>query len=318
MTPDLELKRLSFVRRMREICACGGMRPPSGWRFFSVCPLMNVGETAFLMNEGACVMTGCRGAEGFFSGLCAGDGQSAARLLEEMLAWQKQRGARSVVGPVSPALFDTECGLPLGHGSTSCFSSDAAPFLDVVLREKGFFVTGSTSLYALDFARFNRARYERAAQESMRRFGYGVVSVRQMGTGTACRAMAALLDKEPLLGMTGRSLMPALGALGRAWSQEMSFLALDEAGRLVGYILALYDRKSRIVRAASVQVASLWQRRGVTAALGMALFEAAACCKGIECGVIEDGNDASKWGVLNAGCRKISEFRRYGIEITHI
>lgn len=186
------------------------------------------------------------------------------------------------------------------------------------MRAHGFWVTGRAALYRLDETRFLRARYERAARESMRRFGYRVVSVHALGAGTACRMMAELLDEEPLLGMTGHTLMPALGALGRGWSQEKSFLALDEAGRLVGYVISLYDKKRRIVRAASVQVASSWQRRGVTAALGMALFEASRECRAIECGVIEENNDASKWSVLNAGCRKIGEFRRYELEITDI
>ena len=192
----LWMQKMAFERRLVEIAARSGLRLPTGWRFFERSPLMKADHAAFLMRKGktgaACVMTGAFGRDGFLSTPFADDEAAADALLGELVALQKQWGARRIVAPVSPRLFDTDGGLTVQglDAETSCFSTDALPFWDELLQRYGFAVTGTASLYALDEARFPAERYARAARESMRRFGYRVVSARSMGLGAAGSAMA--------------------------------------------------------------------------------------------------------------------------------
>ncbi len=321
LKPPLWMQKIAFERCLAEIAARSGLRLPSGWRFFERSPLMKADRAAFLMREGktgaACAMTGAFGEDGFLSTPFADDKAAADALLTELIALQRHWGARRVAAPVSPLLFDTDGGLAVGRlgEQASCFSMDVLPFWDELLQKHGFFIAGASSLYALDEARFPAERYARAARESIRRFGYRVVSVRSMGLGAACSAMARLAQKEPLLGMGGRAFYESLRALGSAWSPETTAIALrgDEA---IGYILTLCDRERRILRAATAQVAQAWQRRGVTAALADLTVREGRGFR-IEAGVIDDENFASRWCVENAGGRRIMWMRRYRLEITN-
>ena len=317
----LWMQKMAFERRLAEIAARSGLRLPTGWRFFERSPLMRADRAAFLMREGktgaACAMTGAFGQDGFLSTPFADDEAAADALLGEVIALQRRWGARRIVAPVSPLLFDTDGGLTVQRldAETSCFSTDALPFWDELLQRHGFIVMGTASLYAMDEARFPAERYAWAARESMRRFDYRVVSARSMGLGAACSAMARLAQREPLFGMDGRAFYESLRALGSAWSPETTAIALhgDEA---VGYLLTLCDRKRRILRAATAQVAAAWRRKGVTAALADLTMRAAGGFR-IEAGVIDDENFASRWCVENAGGRRIMWMRRYKLEITN-
>ena len=317
----LWMQKIAFERSLAEIAARSGLRLPLGWRFFERSPLMRADHAAFLIWEGragaACAMTGAFGPDGFIATPFADDEAAADALLAELIALQRRWGARRIVAPVSPRLFDTDGGLAVGglDAEASRFSTDALPFWDALLQGHGFVVTGASSLYALDEARFPAERYARAARESIRRFGYRVVSARSMGLGAACSAMARLARREPILGMDGRAFYESLRALGSAWSPETTAIALrgDEA---IGYLLTLCDRKERILRAATVQVAAAWRRRGVTAALAELTMREGRGFR-IEAGVIDDENFASRWCVENAGGRRIRWMKRYELKITN-
>lgn len=317
----LWMQKIAFERRLVEIAARSGLRLPTGWRFFERSPLMKADHAAFLMRKGktgaACVMTGAFGRDGFLSTPFADDEAAADALLGELVALQKQWGARRIVAPVSPRLFDTDGGLTVQglDAEASCFSTDALPFWDELLQRHGFAVTGTASLYALDEARFPAECYARAARESMRRFGYRVVSARSMGLGAAGSAMARLAQREPLFGMDGRAFYESLRALGSAWSPETTAIAL-RGGEAIGYLLTLCDRERRILRAATAQVAAAWRRKGVTAALADLTVRAAGGFR-IEAGVIDDENFTSRWCVENAGGRRIRWMKRYELKITN-
>lgn len=320
-TPLL-MQKIAFERCLAEIAARSGLRLPSGWRFFERSPLMKADHATFLMREGkagaACVMTGAFGRDGFLSTPFADDQAAAGTLLDELIELQRQWGARRIAAPVSPRLFDTDGGLTVGglDEDVSCFSTDAAPFWNELLRGRGFAVVGAASLYTLDEARFPAERYARAARESMRRFNYRVVSARSMGLGAACSAMARLAQREPLSGMDGRAFYESLRALGSAWSPETTAIALH-GNEAIGYLLTLCDRRRHILRAATAQVAARWQRRGVTAALaGLTMREGRGFR--IEAGVIDDENFASRWCVENAGGRRIRCMKRYELKLTDV
>ena len=317
----LWMQKIAFERCLVEIAARSGLRLPTGWRFFERSPLMKADHAAFLMREGrngaACAMTGAFGEDGFLSTPFGDDETAADELLGELVALQRQWGARRIAAPVSPRLFDSDGGLTVGglDADVSCFSTDAAPFWDELLQRHGFVVAGTASLYALDRARFPAERYARAARESMRRFDYRVVSARSMGLGAACSAMARLVQREPLFGMDGRAFYESLRALGSAWSPETTAVALH-GGEAIGYLLTLCDRKKRILRAATAQVALAWRRRGVTAALADLTMRTAEGFR-IEAGVIDDENFASRWCVENAGGRRIRWMKRRELKITN-
>ena len=316
----LVIQKRTFQRRLEQIAARSGLRPPFGWRFFERSPLMKAEHVTFLMQKGnhgaACMMTGVFGEEGFFSTPAADDKAAADGLLDTLLARHRLWATRVIAGPVSPHLFDTDGGLTVSgfDADVSCFSTDEAPFWDGLLQKHGFKVAGCASLYSLDEARFPAERYSRAAQESMRRYGYHVVSARSLGLGTACTTMAHLAQREPLLGMDGHAFYESLHALGNAWSPETTAIAIRD-GEAIGYILTLVDRKKHILRAATAQVASNWQRRGVTAALADLTVRSGRGFH-IEAGVIDDDNFASRWCVENAGGRVVRQMRRYKYEIT--
>ena len=100
----LWMQKMAFERRLVEIAARSGLRLPTGWRFFERSPLMKADHAAFLMRKGktgaACVMTGAFGRDGFLSTPFADDEAAADALLGELVALQKQWGARRIVAPL--------------------------------------------------------------------------------------------------------------------------------------------------------------------------------------------------------------------------
>ena len=310
------LEEIRCAARMKSVCAAVSMRCPAGRRMFRLRdnPLLRADEAAFLSVKGGCVLAGTFGREGFFSGLCAADAGAAEALLammeEKLRAW----GAARVTGPVSPSLIDLNGGaaaLAPGEAGASPFGDYLPAFAERALQERGFVVSARSFLYELDARGFDWPRWERAAAYSTGRFGYRVVSARAVGDRTACRAMARLSRTDPALAHTDEETALMLAGLGRRWSRALTQLALrgDEP---VGCLLAL--EAEGVLRATTIQVRSDFRNRAVTAALALPLLRGAGNRR-VECGVVAEGNLASRLTVERAGARVAAVFQRYSKEL---
>ena len=309
-------ERNAFVARMKAICAAGQMRCPDGRRMFRVAdnPLLRADSLAPIsVPEGGCALTGVFGGEGFFAAPCASSHEGARALMRAVIERQRAWGAVRVVGPVKPSLFDFDNGAALGDSDISPFTERLPAYFGAALREAGFVEAGRSILYALDAETADRAKYERAAAYSAARFGYRVVSARDMGDSAACRAIARVSRTDPAMAHSDGETAAMLASLGGMWSRRMTRVAM-RGEEPVGYLLALEDRKSRTARAATIQVMPDLRNRAVTAALMLPLLDEAEGMR-VECGVIDEGNMASRLSVERAGAYPLTILRRYAMEL---
>ena len=86
-------------------------------------------------------------------------------------------------------------------------------------------------------------------------------------------------------------------------------------GDTLAYLLALEDRKSGAVRAATIQARPEWQNRALPVLLALPLLRAMGE-RPLECGVIAEDNLASRLTVTRAGAREKAVFCQYHKELT--
>ena len=312
-------ERIRFAALMKRVCAAGGTRCPEGRRLFSARenPLLRAEGAAFVSVPGGCALMGAFGEDGFFSALCAADEEAAASLLALVEEKLRGLGAARVIGPVSPSLIDLSGGaaiLPDGAAMDSPFADYLPAFVERALRRRGYASCSCSILYELDPSRVDWPRYERAAAYAGRRFGLRAVSAKEMGDRAACQAVAKLSRTDPAFSHTDEETAALLSGLGRRWSRRLTQVALrgDEP---VGYLLALEDRPSGAIRAATIQVRPDFQGRAVPAVLALPLLRAAGGRR-VECGVIAEDNLASRLVLERAGARAKTVSMRFGKELT--
>ena len=310
-------ERRAYAAQMKRVCAAGNMRCPEGRRLFHVRfnPLLRADQSEFVSVPGGCALAGTFGRDGFFAAPCAADEAGARALLEAIEARQRAWGAARVTGPMSAAWADLNGGASADTAAgASPFAEQLPAFMERALAAQGYRVSARSILYELPLDRFDWPRYERAAAYAMRRFGYRVVSARQLGDRAACLAMARLSRTDPAMAHTDEETASLLAGLGRRWSRRMTQVALrgDEP---IGFLLALADCRTHTARAATMLVRGDCRGRAVTAALALPMLRAAASWR-VECGVIDEGNLASRLTAERAGAKPLAAFQRYSKELT--
>ena len=311
-------RRAAFMKR---VCAAGGMRCPDGRRLFHARenPLPRAKGASFVETEKGCALIGAFGEDGFFSALCAADEAAAYSLLALIEDRLRAFGVKRVTGPVAPSLIDLNGGaaiLPEGVATNSPFVDYLPAFVGQALKRRGFAVAARWFLYELDPHVVDWPRYERVASYATRRFSLRVVSARDMGDRAACWAIARLSRTDPALKHTDEETAAMLASLGPRWSRRLTQIALagDEP---VGYLLALEDRKTGAIRAATIQARPDYKLRALPAALALPFLRAVGK-RSVECGVIGEGNMASQLTVERAGGTRKATLLQFGKELTEI
>ena len=109
------------------------------------------------------------------------------------------------------------------------------------------------------------------------------------------------------MGVSARDLTQTLTDPGARWDPRLTHIAW-RGDTPVGYLIAL--GAPGVTRAASAFVSPAWRRRGVTALLGAGLLEGLRGRR-LEAGVIDEGNAASLFSVLNPGGQPLGRYARF-------
>lgn len=262
-------------------------------------------------------LTGIAGStkqqQGYFTLFDAQPRMDAVQLLvEEMCAWQRRMGSRSIVGPIAPTPVDLGGGvLSEGFGEAAFEDAFNMPYYDEYLQKCGFQVESEWLAYRINIEQqFDREKYRRTADKLKERFGYQIKKETVRNPRRFADAVCAVMQ----LSNGNEQINRVIGQMLPFIEPRLSPVVFVE-NKPIGFLLTI-KKAPQPPRIVTLWVHEMWRRKGVTAVLFDEAAQQAEAMNftNIDASLIRKDNMASRLGVEYAGGRVIHRYRQYEID----
>lgn len=264
------------------------------------------------------MMTGVDEAgNGYFSLFDAlPDKQAVFSMLDEAVSWQKKRGGKCLLGPVSPELLDLEAGIMTeGFGQEASFGErHNPPYYGEYLEEYGFSVESVRHSFRLKTACVDAEKYRKAAEWTGMRMGLKTTDLSEQPRELA-RVMHEVMESDA---PGQEAVNRAVGRLQAFMTYGMCPAAYDQrTGEAAGFLVSIGNGKEKPVRIANLWIKEAWRRKGAAVMLFEALLNEALRrnMAEIDASFVVKDNLASEMTARAAGGAVIHSYCRYGLEI---
>lgn len=283
--------------------------------------------------------------QGYFSMFeCIENYQVAKELFDAGVAWLKEQGVNSVIGPLSPSNSDDRKGfVVMGEGSPVLLNAYTKPYYPEFADRYGFQKNDDHFAYLLKVSELDASRVERLVNIAKKRYGFHVDRINKNDLANEAVDIKKVLDTsvleewDYLTAPSLQGIIDEFNSLKLFYNNRYCFIARSEKDGPVGLVVTLpdynqvlkkmggklfpfgwakflyYRNKITGVRGITQNVVPEYHNKGVTHAMYFRIFQ--DCIEQgmefIECSCIDETNIPARSCIEGVGGKHYRTYRTY-------